>query len=51
MDSKLALERALFIASVITFGIEGDCIIEELMVNESIDDLLYGNIITYTMYI
>ena len=42
MNSELMLEEPLFIASVITFGIEGDCILEELMVNASIDDI-YGN--------
>ena len=45
MDSELMLEEPLYIASVITFGIEGDCILEELMVNASIDEIIiYGNI-------
>ena len=44
MDSELMLEEPLSIASVITFGIEGDCILEELMINASIDDI-FGNII------
>ena len=47
MNSEVMLETALFIASVITFGIEGDCILEELIVNASIDDILYGNHMTY----
>ena len=42
INSELMLEEPLFIASVITFGIEGDCFLEELMVNASIDDI-YGN--------
>ena len=41
MDSELILEEPLSVASVITFGIEGDCILEELIVNASIDDI-YG---------
>ena len=39
INSELMLEEPLFIASVITFGIEGDCILEELMINASIDDI------------
>ena len=42
MNSELMLEEPLYIASVITFGIDGDCILEELMINESMDDI-YGN--------
>ena len=42
MDSKLMLEEPLSVASVITFGIGGDCILEELIVNASIDDI-YGS--------
>ena len=42
MDSELILEEPLSIASVITFGIEGDCILERLIVNASIDDI-YGS--------
>ena len=42
MNSEVMLDTGLFIASVITFGIEGDCILEELIVNASIDDILYG---------
>ena len=42
MNSELMLEEPLYVASVITFGIEGDCILEELMVKASIDDI-YGN--------
>ena len=41
-NSELMLKEPLYIASVITFGIEGDCILEELIVNASIDDI-YGN--------
>ena len=40
-NSELMLEELLPIASVITFGIEGNCILEELMINASIDDI-YG---------
>ena len=44
MTSELMLEEPLFIASVITFGIEGDCILEEMVVNSSIDEIIfYGN--------
>ena len=42
MNSELILEELLSVASVITFGIEGDCIMEELIVNASIDDI-FGN--------
>ena len=42
MNSELMLEEPLSVASVITFGIEGDCILDELIVNASIDDI-YGN--------
>ena len=42
MNSELMLEEPLSVASVITFGIGGDCILEELIVNASIDDI-YGN--------
>ena len=41
-NSELLLEEPLSVASVITFGIEGDCILDELIVNASIDDI-YGN--------
>ena len=44
MNSELILEEPLSIASVIVFGIEGDCILEEMIVNASIDDI-FGNII------
>ena len=42
MNSELIPEEPLSIASVITFGIESDCILEELMINANIDDI-YGN--------
>ena len=42
MNSELMLEEPLSVASVIIFGIEGDCILDELIVNASIDDI-YGN--------
>ena len=42
INSQLMLEEPLSIASVITFGIEGDCTLEELMINASLDDI-YGN--------
>ena len=45
-NSELILEEPLSVASVITFGIEGDCILKELIVNASIDDI-YGNHITH----
>ena len=41
-NSEFLLEEPLSIASVITFGIEGDCILDELIFNASIDDI-YGN--------
>ena len=41
-NSELMLEEPLPVSSVITFGIEGDCILDELTVNASIDDI-YGN--------
>ena len=43
MNSELILEEPLSVASVITFGIEGDCVMKELIVNVSIDDI-YGKI-------
>ena len=46
MNSELVLEEPLYIASVITFGIGGDCILEELMVNASIDDI-YGKLVMH----
>ena len=49
LNSELMLEEPLPIASVITFGIEGDCILEELIVNASIDDI-YGNAQEHLMY-
>ena len=41
MNSELILEEPFSVASVITFGIEDDCILEELVFNASIDDI-YG---------
>ena len=41
-NSELMLEEPFSVASVITFGIEGDCILDELIVNASIDDI-YGD--------
>ena len=49
MNSELILEEPLSVASVITFGIEGDCIMEELIVNASIDDI-FGNDNSYINY-
>ena len=46
MNSELTVEEPLSITSVIVFGIEGDCILEEMTVNASIDDI-FGNILTY----
>ena len=46
MNSEIMLEEPLSIASVITFGIEGDCILEQLIVNTSIDDIYGNNVIT-----
>ena len=43
VNSELMLEEPLFIMSVITFGIEGGCVLEKLIVNASTDDILYGN--------
>ena len=45
-NSELILEEPFSVAYVITFGIKGDCILEELIVNASIDDI-YGNHIMY----
>ena len=42
MNSDVMLEEPFPVASVITFGIEGDCIVKEMVVNASIDDI-YGN--------
>ena len=42
MNSDVMLEEPFPVASVITFGIEGDCIVKEMIVNASIDDI-YGN--------
>ena len=50
MNNELILEEPLSVASVITFGIEGDCIMKELIVNVSIDDI-YGNDNSYVNYI
>ena len=50
MNSELMLEEPLYIASVITFGIDGDCVLEELIINASIDDI-YGIIHKITHYI
>ena len=46
MNSDIMLEEPFPVASVITFGIEGDCIVEEMIVNVSIDDI-YGNTNTW----
>ena len=48
LNSELMLEEPLSVASVITFGIGGDCILEELIVNASIDDI-YGNSYKYSI--
>ena len=40
MNSELMSEEPFSVASVITFGIEGGCILEELIVNASIDDII-----------
>ena len=45
-NSELILEEPLSVASVITFGVRGDCVLEELIVNASIDDI-YGNHVIY----
>ena len=42
MNSQFMLKEPLLISFVITFGIDGDCILEELVVNASIDDI-FGN--------
>ena len=46
MNSDVMLEEPFPVASVITFGIEGDCIVKEMIVNASIDDI-YGNTNTW----
>ena len=44
MNSELMLEEPLYVVSVITFGIKSDCMLEELIVNASIDEIIiYGN--------
>ena len=48
MNSEVMLEEPLSVASVIIFGIGGDCILEELIVNASIDDI-YGNTNQYLL--
>ena len=45
INSEVILEEPLFIASVITFGIDGGCILERLMINASIDDIYGKNMI------
>ena len=45
------LEEGILIASVITFGIGGDCILEELIVNASIDDIFGNDKCIYYTYI
>jgi len=49
MNNDIVLLEPIAIASVITFGIGGDCIVEELIINGSIDDI-YGNEYTIMMY-
>ena len=41
MNNDIVLLEPISIASVITFGIGGDCLLEELIINASIDDI-YG---------
>ena len=48
-NSELMLEEPLSVASVITFGIEGDCILDELIVDASIDDI-YGSTDRYKYF-
>ena len=48
VTSKQLLEEPLHIAYVITFGINGNCILEELIVNASIDDIQGNNNIMNT---
>ena len=48
MNNDIVLLEPIAIASVITFGIGGDCIVEELVINGSIDDI-YGNACTIIM--
>ena len=43
MNNELILEELIPIATVITFGINGDCILQQLIVNSSIDDIYFGN--------
>ena len=50
MNSELMLEEPLSVASVITFGIEGGCILVELIVNASIDDIYGNNYNTHLLY-
>ncbi|XP_065897243.1 tyrosine-protein kinase receptor-like isoform X2 [Dysidea avara] len=39
MNNDIVLLEPISIASVITFGIGGDCLLEELIINASIDDI------------
>ena len=41
----ILLHEPLDVNSIITFGIEGDCILKELIVNASIDNIYGNNII------
>ena len=42
VTSKQMLEEPLYITSVMIFGINGNCSLEKLVVNASIDDI-HGN--------
>ena len=48
ITSKQNLEEPLHIAYVITFGVNGNCILEKLVVNASIDDIQGNNNIMNT---
>ena len=48
VNSQQTLEEPLYIAYVITFGINGNCILEKLVVNASIDDIQGNNNIMNT---
>ena len=48
VTSQQILEEPFFIAYVITFGINGNCILEKLVVNASTDDIQGNNNIMNT---
>ena len=39
-NNTLIVQEPLYVSAVVTFGIEGECILNEMMVNASIDDII-----------